>query len=144
MNKVQVGQWHYHSQEELTKIAPLVLKKLSPGKVLLEGPVGAGKTTFVQYAASFLSITEPVLSPTYQIMNLYQDGQIAHLDLYRLTSPQELEPLGIDELEARWLFIEWGLAFEDFLQPLSGLIQMTILDDHSRLITLLTYDSPTH
>ena len=64
--------------------------------ILLVGPLGAGKTVFVQGLAEGLAVTNgPIVSPTFVIMNLY-DGRIplCHIDLYRLDAP--LETIGLD------------------------------------------------
>ena len=54
--------------------------------VLLEGPIGAGKTSFVQGIAKGLSIQEDITSPTFALSHHYHSGKIPliHLDLYRL------------------------------------------------------------
>ena len=61
--------------------------KLNPESiVLLKGPIGAGKTSFVQGIAKGLSISEDITSPTFAISHHYSSGKIPliHLDLYRL------------------------------------------------------------
>ncbi len=65
--------------------------------VLLQGPIGAGKTSFVQGIAKGLSISEDITSPTFALSHHYNSGKIPliHLDLYRLK----------DSLMARELFI---------------------------------------
>lgn len=70
---------------------------LEPGAViLLEGDLGAGKTTLVQGMAAALGITEPVVSPTFVLVNEYPEGRIPlyHFDLYRLT-PAEVESIAL-------------------------------------------------
>ncbi|MEY2856402.1 MAG: hypothetical protein RLZZ74_711 [Cyanobacteriota bacterium] len=69
----------------------LLGKHLPPGStLLLIGNLGAGKTTLVQGIGHGLGIKEPILSPTFTIINEYLDGRIPlyHLDLYRLEPPQ--------------------------------------------------------
>jgi len=61
--------------------------KLNPQSiVLLKGPIGAGKTSFVQGIAKGLSISEDITSPTFALSHHYISGKIPliHLDLYRL------------------------------------------------------------
>ena len=61
--------------------------KLNPHSiVLLQGPIGAGKTSFVQGIAKGLSISEDITSPTFALSHHYNSGKIplVHLDLYRL------------------------------------------------------------
>jgi tRNA threonylcarbamoyladenosine biosynthesis protein TsaE len=72
--------------------------------ILLEGDLGAGKTTLVQGLGQGLGITEPIVSPTFTIINEYTQGRIPlyHLDLYRL-EPQEVAALN---LETYWEGVE--------------------------------------
>ncbi|MFS0517009.1 tRNA (adenosine(37)-N6)-threonylcarbamoyltransferase complex ATPase subunit type 1 TsaE [Nostoc sp. UIC 10607] len=76
-------------------------ESLTPGSViLLEGDLGSGKTTLVQGIGKGLGITEPIVSPTFTLINEYTEGRLPlyHLDLYRL-EPQEVAALN---LESYW------------------------------------------
>jgi tRNA threonylcarbamoyladenosine biosynthesis protein TsaE len=78
---------------------------LSVGSViLLEGDLGAGKTTLVQGIGQGLGISEPIVSPTFTLINEYTEGRLPlyHLDLYRL-EPQEVLALN---LETYWEGLE--------------------------------------
>ncbi|MDF5707525.1 MAG: tRNA (adenosine(37)-N6)-threonylcarbamoyltransferase complex ATPase subunit type 1 TsaE [Nostoc sp. S4] len=80
-------------------------ESLSPGSViLLEGDLGTGKTTLVQGIGKGLGITEPIVSPTFTLINEYTEGRfpLYHLDLYRL-EPQEVPSLN---LESYWEGVE--------------------------------------
>ncbi len=80
-------------------------ESLTPGSViLLEGDLGAGKTTLVQGIGKGLGIAEPIVSPTFTLINEYTEGRLAlyHLDLYRL-EPQDVAALN---LESYWEGIE--------------------------------------
>ncbi|HEY9651755.1 MAG TPA: tRNA (adenosine(37)-N6)-threonylcarbamoyltransferase complex ATPase subunit type 1 TsaE [Coleofasciculaceae cyanobacterium] len=84
-------------------------QSLSPGSViLLEGDLGAGKTTLVQGIGEGLGITDPIVSPTFTLINEYTEGRIPlyHLDLYRL-QPEEVEALN---LEIYWEGLEMPLG----------------------------------
>jgi len=72
---------------------------LSPGTVIaLHGDLGAGKTCFVQGLAIALKINEPITSPTYTLVCTYQGTHpLYHLDLYRLSGPEEVLGLGLEE-----------------------------------------------
>lgn len=78
--------------------------------VLLEGPLGAGKTTFVRGLARGVGARGDVMSPTFQLVRIYPGPlQLAHADLYRLERAAELDQLGFDELlDEGVLVIEWG------------------------------------
>jgi len=80
--------------------------------VLLEGEMGAGKTTFIKEVCSCLGSDDAVSSPTYALVNEYRDagGQpLYHFDLYRLQDAAEAEDLGIyDYLDSGFpCFVEW-------------------------------------
>ena len=95
-------------------LARLMAAILRPGQtVLLDGPVGAGKTHF---ARAFIRArqgdqAEDVPSPTFTLVQTYDDPtgtEIWHADLYRLTDPSELDELGLDEAqESAICLIEW-------------------------------------
>lgn len=79
--------------------------------IALEGELGAGKTTLVGGILRSYGVTGPVRSPTYTLIEPYETASraIYHLDLYRLTTPAEVEPLGIRDLltGSTVLLIEW-------------------------------------
>lgn len=77
--------------------------------VLLEGALGSGKTTFARGIAKGARCTVSARSPTFIIVAEYPgDPSIFHCDLYRLTSPEDVHELGLDENLARGaLVVEW-------------------------------------
>jgi tRNA threonylcarbamoyladenosine biosynthesis protein TsaE len=112
-----------HSQEETKQFACEFVSKLSIGSIIaLEGDLGSGKTTFVQGLAEALGIKEPVRSPSFSLMNIYEfiginqeKNFFVHVDAYRLDEKAKLEDIGLDE----WLdrkeaivLIEWPQRFE--------------------------------
>ena len=96
--------------------------KLNPQSiVLLNGPIGAGKTTFVQGIARGLSISEDITSPTFALSHHYYSGKIPliHLDLYRLKNTFSAKEFFYSEEEEALqnkaiLVIEWP----DLVEPL--------------------------
>jgi tRNA threonylcarbamoyl adenosine modification protein YjeE len=78
--------------------------------VLLKGDLGAGKTTFVRGIARGCGSAAPVASPTFQLVRIYSGRlQLAHVDLYRIATGDELRDLGLDELlDAGAVVVEWG------------------------------------
>lgn len=92
-----------------------------PTCVELEGELGAGKTTLVAGVLAAFGVKGPVRSPTYTLVEPYElDGRLLyHMDLYRLTDPDEIEPLGVRELLAPGavLLIEWPQRARGRLPP---------------------------
>ena len=85
--------------------------RLKPGElVLLAGPLGSGKTTFVRGMARGAGSDSQVQSPTFQLVRVYPGRvQLAHVDLYRVKASGELADLGLDELlDEGAMVIEWG------------------------------------
>ena len=99
-------------------------QKLNPHSiVLLQGPIGAGKTSFVQGIAKGLSISEDITSPTFALSHHYNSGKIplVHLDLYRLENISSANEIFILEKEEASqsqaiLVIEWPELIEPLIQ----------------------------
>tara|TARA_B100000686_G_scaffold203732_1_gene210564 strand:- start:38 stop:511 length:474 start_codon:yes stop_codon:yes gene_type:complete len=93
-------------------LAAAVAEHLKIGDVvLLDGPIGAGKTHFVSALAAALGSSDQVTSPTYTIMHYYEAsaGQLLHVDAYRLSGIGEYRDLGMDELAPEAITaVEWG------------------------------------
>jgi len=108
------------------------------GGILVDGDVvslcwdlGAGKTTFVQGAASALAVDEPVLSPTFTLVRTYAGRlPIHHVDVYRLRAIQDVLDLGWDELleGGGVVFVEWGDAIDSLLPETRLEVELTIPD----------------
>jgi tRNA threonylcarbamoyladenosine biosynthesis protein TsaE len=93
--------------------------ELKPGDVVLvEGEMGAGKTTFVRGAARALGVTGPVTSPTFTLGNRYEGRvPVAHLDLHRLSTLAGEDPGLLDDYvdAATIAFVEWPEVAESEL-----------------------------
>lgn len=112
-------KWISNSPSETWEIASVFFQTLeTPAVVALHGNLGAGKTCFTQGLAQAAGVTEPICSPTYTLISEYQgDVLFHHIDLYRLSGPQEALDLGFDEyLEADGLtVIEWAERADELL-----------------------------
>ncbi len=77
--------------------------------VLLEGELGAGKSTFARGLIRAMDHSGPVPSPTYTLVEPYHvsSGVIYHVDLYRIASAEELRFLGWNELDDGLRLVEW-------------------------------------
>ena len=99
-------------------------QKLNPKSiVLLQGPIGAGKTSFVQGIAQGLSIFEDITSPTFSLSHHYNSGKIPlfHLDLYRLEHLSLAKEVFFSEEEEALqnkaiLVIEWPELIEPLIE----------------------------
>lgn len=122
------------SAEETRRVAAELAQGLSGGDaILLSGDLGAGKTQFAQGIAEGLGVTEPVTSPTFNIMFEYVSGRIPlyHFDLYRLEDAQQLEDIDfyelVDESTPGIALIEWADMFPDEMPE--GATQVVIRKD---------------
>ena len=132
-------QKHFASPEELQLFAEELAQSVEPGwVVLLEGDLGAGKTTFAQGFARGLGITAPVVSPTFTLLNEYRDGRIplVHGDFYRLEDPLQADELHLEEYwENGWVvLLEWPDRLPEF--PERYLHVQLEITDTGRLVTL--------
>ncbi len=106
--------------EETYQIGKKMGEAAKPGDVIcLVGDLGVGKTVFTQGFAAGLGITEPVSSPTFTIVQAYDEGRMPfyHFDVYRIGDVEEMEEIGFDE----YIFgdgvsmIEWADLIEEIL-----------------------------
>jgi tRNA threonylcarbamoyladenosine biosynthesis protein TsaE len=111
------------SADETEALGAELASTLKPGDVVLvEGELGAGKTTFVRGACRVLGVTTPVTSPTFTIGQRYPARvPVSHLDLYRLADLGHEDPglladyLGEDTIA----FVEWPAVGEAELPALA-------------------------
>ena len=90
----------------------------SPGQIFcLEGDLGVGKTVFTQGFALGIGISEPVNSPTFTIVQEYDEGRLPlyHFDLYRIADISELDEIGYEEYfySDGLCLVEWGNLFRE-------------------------------
>lgn len=111
--------------------------------LLLDGNLGSGKTSLVQGIGHGLGISEPIVSPTFTLVNEYLDGRLPlyHFDLYRLDT-QAVASLYIDlywegvEYPLGLVAIEWPDRLPQWPEPALH-IQLSITHDDQRLATLM-------
>jgi len=110
---------HAHNLDDTADIARTLAGFLRTGDVVvLAGDMGTGKTAFTKAASPALGVTEPVTSPTFNLVHTYDgDGVLVHhVDLYRLSRTDEIEDLAIDELSRTGVvFVEWGDVGDDLI-----------------------------
>jgi len=105
--------------------------------IFLEGELGAGKTTLVGGLLAEFGFSGPVRSPTYTLVEPYDlpDGRMLHhIDLYRLATPGEVEPLGLRDLlaQAAILLIEWPSKGAEQVPAADLLVRLVYAADGSQ------------
>lgn len=89
-----------YSEEETLALGRRLAQDAVPGMVFaLEGDLGVGKTVLTKGMAEGLGIKEPVNSPTFTVLQIYDDGRLPfyHFDVYRIEEPEEMEEIGYEE-----------------------------------------------
>ena len=91
-----------------------------PGQIYtLTGDLGVGKTVFTQGVAVGLGITEPVNSPTFTIVQVYEEGRLPfyHFDVYRIGDIEEMDEIGYEDYfyGDGLTMIEWANLIEEIL-----------------------------
>lgn len=109
-----------YSEKETFELGRGMGEKACPGEVYtLIGDLGTGKTIFTKGLAAGLGILEPVSSPTFTIVQVYEEGRLPfyHFDVYRIGSVEEMDEIGYEDYvngEGVSL-IEWADLIEEIL-----------------------------
>ena len=116
INKV----YETNGPEETMRTGRMLGESAAPGQVYaLVGDLGVGKTVFTKGFAEGLGIEEPVNSPTFTILQIYEEGRLPlyHFDVYRIEEPEETEEIGLDEyIDGDGVcLIEWAGRIEELL-----------------------------
>jgi tRNA threonylcarbamoyladenosine biosynthesis protein TsaE len=129
------------SPEQTERIAAELAGRLAPGDVvLISGELGSGKTTFVRGAARALGVTGAVTSPTFTIGQVYagEGFEIAHLDLYRLSSLAGEDPALLEDYltPARVGFVEWPGAGDGSFERVAARVTLEHRGGDRRVVTV--------
>lgn len=133
------------------KILPLVARQVisfakdNDCKVwLLEGEMGAGKTTLIKAVCQVLGVKDTVQSPTYGLVNEYRIdiGKIFHFDFYRIKFEAEALDIGFEEYisTGNYCFIEWPAKIPSLLPSDYLKISINFVDQNQRIIHLSTHE----
>ncbi len=124
-------------------LAAAIARTLLPGDVLLlDGDLGAGKTTFTQGLARAMGVADPVTSPTFTLVRSYPTAfgvELIHVDVYRLDQLSEIVALGLPEMleYGAVAAIEWGGRAVAALGPEYLAVRFTLTEaGEERLVTL--------
>lgn len=119
-NRIQMRRW-----------ATALANALQPGDVIsLVGELGAGKTQTVQWIGEALGVDAEITSPTFSIVRHYKgrDFAINHIDLYRLSVPEELEAIDYETLlypEDAVTLVEWASRAAEYMPR--GMVEIEII-----------------
>lgn len=108
------------SAEETYQLGLEIGKKAIPGQVYtMVGDLGVGKTVFTQGMARGLEIEEPISSPTFTIVQVYDEGRLPfyHFDVYRIGDISEMDEIGYEDYVygEGVALIEWANLIEEIL-----------------------------
>ncbi len=130
--------------DEMNEFAAELATYPLKGFFLLQGELGAGKTTFSKAFLAHLGVVGHVASPTYSLVEQYElpHRKILHADLYRLKSARELDGLGLEFTGTELIVVEWGEIYKDYLRPCCALMKIELIDSHpdKRKVTLRIFD----
>ena len=126
--------------KQTKKLAQAFAKLLVGGEViLLNGDLGAGKTTFTKFVLQALGVKDNITSPTFTLMHEYRTKKfnIYHFDMYRLSDASEATALGFEEYlysedKSNIVFVEWAENIKDILKGNFIKIDIKLLDDNKR------------
>ncbi len=108
------------SEKETYELGYQIGSQARPGQIYtLIGDLGVGKTVFTQGLAAGLGITEPVNSPTFTIVQIYEEGRLPlyHFDVYRIGDVEEMEEIGYEDCfyGQGVCLIEWADLIQEIL-----------------------------
>ena len=113
--QTEIFRWKLENPESTIELGTMLTKKFPDLRILLlNGPLGAGKTTLVKGIAKSLRIKEPITSPTFPLSQHYQSGSppLIHIDLYRIEEQSSANEFFLQEEEeskamGALMVIEW-------------------------------------
>lgn len=131
-----------NSISDLKLIAQKIIENYKNDRIfILEGKMGAGKTTLTKYICEILGANDNVCSPTFAIVNQYYSekaGDIYHFDFYRINKEQEAFDIGFEEYlySGNYCFIEWAEKVINLLPLHYITISIKEIQDQKREISI--------
>jgi tRNA threonylcarbamoyladenosine biosynthesis protein TsaE len=129
-----MNSWIYESQsaKETRLLGEKIGQKAKGGEIiLLNGDLGVGKTVFSKGLGAGLGIEEPISSPTFTVLQIYESGRLPlyHFDVYRIADVEEMDEIGYEDyFYGRGVcLIEWAELISEILP--SEVIRVTIEKD---------------
>jgi tRNA threonylcarbamoyladenosine biosynthesis protein TsaE len=140
-----LNRYRTETPDQTIRLGLEIGKQLQPGSVVaLHGPLGAGKTTLAKGIARSLNIEEALTSPSFTLIAEYEGSRegnpvtLYHIDLYRISHPQEIEDLGMEEIVngEGICVIEWAEKASEFLPESTIRVEIVIEDKGRRQIKI--------
>ena len=131
-----------YTQKEIRQIANKIIDHTKSKTIAFHAPMGAGKTTLIKAMVKELGSVDEVSSPTYGLVNEYQDANGGHLgyhfDFYRLNDEIEAMDMGFEDyLNSKgWIFMEWPEKIPNLIPDDVQTIQIEILDEQTRRLSI--------
>ena len=131
-----------YSLSEIETVATNLLPHLTSKVVLVNGEMGAGKTTMIKALCQALNSPDLVSSPTFSLINEYRTANnkpLYHFDCYRIENEEEAYDFGAEEYlhSGHLCFIEWSENIASLLPEESNALMIEKIDATTRKITLL-------
>ena len=109
-------------EQETFALGEKIGKEAKPGDIYaLLGDLGVGKTVFTKGLARGLGIEEHVSSPTFTIVQIYEEGRLPlyHFDVYRIGDPEEMDEIGYEDyfFGTGVCLVEWANLIEELMPP---------------------------
>ena len=126
-----------HSEQETWEVGKKLAAQAKPGQIFaLIGDIGVGKTIFTKGMAAGLGISEPVNSPTFTIVQVYEEGRMPfyHFDVYRIGDIEEMDEIGYEDYfygEGVCL-VEWANLIEELMPEQTILRSKKAVGGHRR------------
>lgn len=133
------------SLADLPAVAKELIKVMGLKRVcILQGDMGAGKTTLVKAIGSILAVEDTMSSPTFSIVNEYHtatSGPIFHFDFYRIRSEADAYEVGTEEYfySGAYCFVEWAEKIPSLLPDSYAQVNLNSEDDTHRTIEILLH-----
>ena len=124
-----------NSEKETWELGKQLAESAKPGQIFsLIGDLGVGKTVLTKGMAAGLGISEPVNSPTFTILQVYEEGRLPfyHFDVYRIADLEEMDEIGYEDYfyGDGICLVEWANLIEELMQE--NTIRITIEKDLER------------